>query len=62
MPDTGKREDGALVSATVKAEKSQGRFYDALTDLFVGAKVEGQPPVYSTQYAACRERGEWPQR
>ena len=30
------------VIATVKADKSQGRFYDALTDLFVGAPVEGQ--------------------
>jgi hypothetical protein len=42
------------VNATAKAEKSQERFYDALRDLFVGAKVEGQPPVYSMQYAACR--------
>ena len=25
-----------------KADKSQGRFYDALRELFVGAKVEGQ--------------------
>jgi adenine-specific DNA-methyltransferase len=30
------------VVATTKADKSQGRFCDALTDLFVGAKVEGQ--------------------
>ena len=30
------------VNAAAKADKSQGRFYDALTDLFVGAKVEGQ--------------------
>ena len=30
------------VNTTAKADKSQGRFYDALTDLFVGAKVEGQ--------------------
>ena len=30
------------VNATAKADKSQERFYDALTDLFVGAKVEGQ--------------------
>jgi hypothetical protein len=50
------------VNAESKADKSQERFYDALRELFVGAKVEGQPPVYSTQYAACRERGEWPQK
>ena len=30
------------VNAAAKADKSQGRFYDALTDLFVGAKVEGE--------------------
>ena len=30
------------VNAAAKADKSQARFYDALTDLFVGAKVEGQ--------------------
>jgi adenine-specific DNA-methyltransferase len=29
-------------SSTTKAEKSQGRFYDALRELFVGAKVEGE--------------------
>jgi adenine-specific DNA-methyltransferase len=30
------------VNAESKADKSQERFYDALTELFVGAKVEGQ--------------------
>jgi hypothetical protein len=30
------------VNAAAKADKSQARFYDALTDLFVGAKVEGE--------------------
>jgi adenine-specific DNA-methyltransferase len=30
------------VNAAAKADKSQGRFYDALRELFVGAKVEGQ--------------------
>jgi adenine-specific DNA-methyltransferase len=30
------------VNATAKADKSQERFYDALTELFVGAKVEGE--------------------
>jgi adenine-specific DNA-methyltransferase len=30
------------VNLTAKAEKSQERFYDALRELFVGAKVEGQ--------------------
>lgn len=27
---------------TTKADKSQERFYDALKELFVGAKVEGE--------------------
>jgi hypothetical protein len=30
------------VNAAAKADKSQERFYDALRELFVGAKVEGQ--------------------
>ena len=30
------------VNAAAQADKSQGRFYDALRELFVGAKVEGQ--------------------
>jgi adenine-specific DNA-methyltransferase len=30
------------VNAVAKADKSQERFYDALRELFVGAKVEGQ--------------------
>lgn len=30
------------VNTESKADKSQGRFYDALRELFVGAKVEGQ--------------------
>ena len=30
------------VNAAAKADKSQARFYDALTDLFVGAKVDGE--------------------
>jgi hypothetical protein len=42
------------VNATAKAEKSQARFYDAPTDLFVGAKVEGRFPAYRIQHAAYR--------
>jgi hypothetical protein len=42
------------VNAAAKADKSQGRFYDALTDLFVGAKVAGRFPAYRIQHAACR--------
>jgi len=50
------KADKSLPAATRNAAQAgQGRFYDALTDLFVGAKVEGQPPVYSTQRAACRD-------
>jgi hypothetical protein len=30
------------VNAAAKADKIQERFYDALRELFVGAKVEGQ--------------------
>ena len=40
------------VNAAAKADKSQGRFYDALRELFVGAKVEGQ-----TSFIV-----DWPQR
>jgi hypothetical protein len=42
------------VNAAAKADKSQARFYDALTDLFVGAKVEGRFPAYRIQRAAYR--------
>jgi len=42
------------VNAESKADKSQERFYDALRELFVGAKVEGPPQAYSTQHAAFR--------
>jgi hypothetical protein len=38
------------VNATVKADKSQERFYDALRELFVGAKVEGRFPQH-TEYS-----------
>ena len=42
------------VNAAAKADKSQARFYDALTDLFAGAKVEGEFPAYRIQHAAYR--------
>jgi hypothetical protein len=42
------KTDKSLPAATRKAAQAgQGRFHDALTDLFVGAKVEGRFPVYS---------------
>jgi hypothetical protein len=42
------KADKSLPAATRKAAQAgQGRFHDALTDLFVGAKVEGRFPVYS---------------
>lgn len=37
------------VNAAAKADKSQERFYDALRELFVGATVVGQTPVYGSQ-------------
>jgi len=40
------------VNAAAKAEKSQERFCDALRELFVGAKVEGQASFIV----------DWPQR
>lgn len=42
------------VNAAAKADKSQERFYDALRELFVGAKVEGRFPAYRIQHAAYR--------
>ena len=42
------------VNAESKADKNRERFENALRELLVGAKVEGQPPAYSTQYAAFR--------
>jgi hypothetical protein len=42
------------VNATAKADKSQGRFYDALRELFVGAKVEGQASFIVDSYIVLR--------
>ena len=42
------------VGATTKADKSQERFYDALRELFVGAKVEGQASFIVDSYIVLR--------
>ncbi len=49
------KADKSLPAATRKAAQAgQGRFYDALADLFVGAKVEGRFPAYRIQHAGYR--------
>jgi hypothetical protein len=42
------------VNAAAKADKSQERFYDALRELFVGAKVEGQTSFIVDSYIVLR--------